>query len=129
MGPDVLRLDAGRDGQRQLQDLRRQLARQRLEQDSLRRLRLQRPREHNDYPDAQPYKGTSTNPNRDVLNLDYWQKLDQLVQYMDSKGMVADLIVTNPYREDRQFGTDTQNDRFVNYVRTATPPIRTSRGA
>ncbi len=75
------------------------------------------PVEHNVYPDAQPYTGTSTSPNRNVLNLTYWQKLDEVVQYMDSKGMVADLIVTNPYRDGRVFGTDTQNDRFVNYVR------------
>ncbi len=74
------------------------------------------PSEHNDYPDAQPYTGTSTSPNRDSLNVAYWQKLDEMVQYMDSKGLVADFIVTTPYRSGRQFGTDTQNDRFINYV-------------
>ncbi len=73
--------------------------------------------EHNDYPDAQPYAGSSTSPDRDVLNLTYWQKLDELVQYMDSKGMVADLIVTTPYLNGRTFGTDDQNDRFIDYVR------------
>jgi hypothetical protein len=68
------------------------------------------------YPDAQPYTGTKTAPNRNSLNLTYWQKLDEMVQYMDSKGMVADLIVTTPYESNRMYGTDTQNDRFVKYV-------------
>ncbi len=68
------------------------------------------------YPDFQPYTGTSTSPNRDSLNLSFWTKLDEVVQYLDSKGMVADLIVTTGYSNNRQFGTDTQNDRFINYV-------------
>ncbi len=68
------------------------------------------------YPDEQPYTGTKTNPNRDALNLAYWQKLDEIVQYMDSKGIVADLIVTNPYESNRMYGTAAQNDRFVQYV-------------
>ena len=68
------------------------------------------------YPDAQPYLGPSTSPDRDQLNIPYWRKLDEMVQYMDAKGMVADLIVTNPYWDNRQFGTDQQNDRFVRYV-------------
>ena len=68
------------------------------------------------YPDAQPYLGSSTDPERDHLNIPYWRKLDEIVQYMDAKGMVADLIITNPYWDNRQFGTDQQNDRFVRYV-------------
>ncbi len=74
------------------------------------------PGEHNDYPDAQPYTGEEYTPNRDSLNLPYWEKLDEMIQYMDSKGLVADLIVTTPYHSYRQYGTDAQNDRFVNYV-------------
>ena len=68
------------------------------------------------YPDAQPYLGSSTDPERDDLNIPYWRKRDVMVQYMDTKGMVADLIITNPYWDNRQFGTDQQNDRFVRYV-------------
>jgi len=74
-----------------------------------------RPKEEfNGYPDAQPYTGTSTDPNRDQLGIPYWRKLDEMVQYMASKGMVADLIITNPYSKNRMFGTDEQND--VKYV-------------
>ncbi len=68
------------------------------------------------YPDVQPYAGSSTSPNRNVLNIAYWQELDEVVKYIASKGMVADLILTSPYSSNRQFGTDTQNDRFLNYV-------------
>ena len=46
----------------------------------------------------------------------YWQKLDEVVQYLDSKGMVANLVLTNPYNGNRTYGTDAQNDRLVKYV-------------
>jgi len=75
--------------------------------------------EHNEYPDIQPYVDTSKahrSPDRDSLNIAYWRKLDEMVAYMSAKGMVADLIVTNPYRGNRQYGPAEQNDRFVNYV-------------
>ncbi len=68
------------------------------------------------YPDATPYAGPADSPNRDNLNLAYWEKLDEVVQYMQRKGMVADLIVTNFYPNGHMAGTDAQNDRFVRYV-------------
>ncbi len=86
------------------------------------------PTEHNDYPDKIPYAGTPASPDRDHLDLTtlsfdgltYFQKMDEMIQYMSSKGLVADLIVTTPYgvvsQNNIQFGTDTQNDRFVTYV-------------
>ncbi len=77
------------------------------------------PGEHNDYPDAEPYVDTSNghvSPDRDALNLAYWRKLDEMIQYMDAKGLVADLMITTPYRRNRQYGTRAQNDRFVRYV-------------
>ncbi len=78
------------------------------------------PGEHNDYPDRTPYGGTPASPNRDHLNIAYWQKLDDMIQYMNAKGLVADLIVTTPYgvvgQNNIQFGTNAQNDRFVRYV-------------
>ena len=72
--------------------------------------------EFNGYPDAQPYTGASTDPDRDQLNIPYWRKLDEMVQYMASRGMIADLIITNPYWKNRMYGSDEQNDRFVKYV-------------
>lgn len=68
------------------------------------------------YPDAQPYLGGSTNPDRDRLNIPYFRKLDEMVRHMGTVGMVADLIITNPYWNNRQFGTAQQNDRFVRYI-------------
>ncbi len=72
--------------------------------------------ERNDYPDVQPYNVSSGKIDRDSLNVAYWRTLDRLVQYMGSKGVVADLIVTQPYDKNRMFGTEAQNDRFVRYV-------------
>ncbi len=64
----------------------------------------------------EPYTGALNSPNRDSLDLPYWQALDAVVQYMDAHGIGADLIVTSGYNSNRQFGTDAQNDRFVSYV-------------
>lgn len=72
--------------------------------------------EFNGYPDAQPYLGASKSPDQNQLNFPYWRKLDEMVQYMASKGLVTDLIVANPYWDNREFGTDEQNDRLVKYV-------------
>lgn len=71
---------------------------------------------HHNYPDAQPYVVDKGKPNRDKLNLAYWRKLDEIVRYLDSKGLVADLLVTDAYSNNRMFGTDAQNDRYVKYV-------------
>ncbi len=90
------------------------------------------PAVHHGYADVQPYTGSTTSPNRDELNFaslgtdssNYWQKLDEIVQYLETRGMVAELIFASPYqgnsqdpgKGNRQFGTNTQNDRFFKYV-------------
>ncbi len=77
------------------------------------------------YADVEPYVDTSGNhlsPDRDQLNFStyngstYWQKLDQVVQYLGSKGMVAELVIFDNNNNNRAYGTSSQNDRFVNYV-------------
>jgi hypothetical protein len=66
------------------------------------------------YADSQPFTGTSTAPDHDSLNLAHWQKLDQIIQYLDSKGMVADVIV---YADAaRIFGSQAQDDRYTRYA-------------
>ena len=60
--------------------------------------------------------GRPTEPGRDRLNIAYLRKLDEMVQYMSSKGVLAELILTNPYFANREFGTAEQNDRFLRYL-------------
>ena len=71
------------------------------------------------YPYTAPYNlndNKSTTPDRNSLNLAYWQKLDEVVEYIESKGMIADLSITNPYNANCMYGTDAQNDRFAKYA-------------
>jgi hypothetical protein len=72
--------------------------------------------EYSKYPDAAPYLGDSRKLDRDRLNIAYFRKLDEIVRKLGEMGMVADLIVTNPYWGNRQFGAPQQNDRFVRYI-------------
>ncbi len=71
------------------------------------------------YAYSAPYallNNNSQTPDRDQLNLAYWQKLDDVVKYIDSKGMVAELILVNPYNANNVFGSDTQNQRLLDYA-------------
>ena len=72
------------------------------------------PSVYNPYPDSQPFMGSSTAPNHDVLNLAHWHRLDQIIQYLDSKGMVADIIVFAD--ASRIFGTSIQDARYTRYA-------------
>jgi hypothetical protein len=74
--------------------------------------------EDTSYPQVIPYAGTPASPNRDQLNIPFWQNLDTYVRYLDSKGMVADLIVFDCYQQygANQFGTSTQDNRFLLYA-------------
>jgi hypothetical protein len=68
----------------------------------------------NPYPDSQPFMGRSTAPNHDLLNLTHWQRLDEIIQYLASKDLVADLIIFPD--ASRAFGTQAQDDRYTRYV-------------
>ncbi len=69
------------------------------------------------YPYVTVYTASnSQQPNRDQLNLAYWQKLDQIIDYIHSKGLVADLMIVNPYNDNNVFGTGAQNDRLIKYT-------------
>ncbi|MCB0205051.1 MAG: DUF5060 domain-containing protein, partial [Anaerolineae bacterium] len=66
---------------------------------------------------AQPFPVTPpfTDRPNDVLDISYWQKLDEVVEYIADAGMVTDLVL---YGADEltAYGTDEQNQRFVEYV-------------
>ncbi len=68
------------------------------------------------YPDVVPYAGTAANPDRNSLNFAYLQKLDQVVQYLDSKGVTADLILLSTYANSTMPGTQAQDERFAKYI-------------
>ena len=74
------------------------------------------PQQDRGYPDAQPFTGDASTPDHDSLNIDYWRKLDEVVKYLDDRGMVADLILSQPYDLNRAYGTDAQNDRYIRYI-------------
>ncbi|MGI8783307.1 MAG: DUF5060 domain-containing protein [Acidobacteriota bacterium] len=76
------------------------------------------PVEATTYPEVTPYGGTNSTPNRDQLNIPFWQKLDEYVKYLESKGVVADLILFNTYVKwgAKHWGTQTQDERFLRYV-------------
>jgi hypothetical protein len=61
------------------------------------------------YPDAQPFIG-----DHDSLNFPYWQRLDKVVQYLGSQGMLADLILFTD--SSRTFGTLAQDQRYLRYI-------------
>jgi hypothetical protein len=68
------------------------------------------------YPQVIPYGGTYSSQNRDQLNISYWQGLDEYVKYVESKGMIADLIVFNPYGNNIMWGTQEQDERYLRYI-------------
>ena len=61
------------------------------------------------HPYAEPFT-----TDHDHINLAYWQKLDEVISYIQSQGMIADLIL---FADDAAiWGTSTQNDRYVQYA-------------
>ena len=68
------------------------------------------------YSQVVPFGGAFSNLNRDQLNIAYWQGLDEYVRYVESKGLVADLILFNPYGENVMWGTQDQDERYLRYI-------------
>jgi len=63
------------------------------------------------YPDSEPF----SDQEHDRLNLSHWQKLDQVINYLDTKGIIADLIIFAD--SERQYtGTWEKEARYVRYV-------------
>jgi Protein of unknown function (DUF4038)/Domain of unknown function (DUF5060)/Putative collagen-binding domain of a collagenase len=58
---------------------------------------------------SSPFLANHNNP-----DLTHWQKLDEVVNYLNQKPMVADVILFNDHPE--AFGTTTQDQRYVRYA-------------
>lgn len=54
------------------------------------------------------------NDDHDRLNPAHWQKLDEVVRYMGSKGIIADLIIF--WNSKELYGTEDQDHRYLRYV-------------
>jgi hypothetical protein len=67
-------------------------------------------------PEVHPFLGTGRKVDHDRPNLPYWRKLDEYVNYLASKRMVADLILFNPYGPASAHGTVAQDERFARYL-------------
>lgn len=64
---------------------------------------------HYGHPYAQPFT-----TDHDHIDVGYWQKMDQVISYFDSQGMVADLVL---FADDPiMWGTSAQNDRYLRYA-------------
>lgn len=64
------------------------------------------------YPRSSPFGS-----NHDILNIDYWRKLDEVVRYMQAQGVVAELIMfVNDSTNQYMFGTRAQDERYVRYI-------------
>ncbi len=64
----------------------------------------------NPYTETSPFAG-----NHDTLNLPHWQKIDQIVEYMASQGVAAEIIPLPDSAGDAT-GTQVQDERYIRYV-------------
>ncbi len=64
----------------------------------------------NGYPNSQPF----ANGDHSQLYLAHWQKLDEVVQYLGSRGMIAELILFTD--TGGAFGAPAEDDRYLRYV-------------
>lgn len=69
------------------------------------------------YSDSQPFLITGNNPlqvNHDVLDLTHWRRAEEVIQYLYSQGMYADIILLSD--SGHTYGTLAQDQRFVRYA-------------
>jgi hypothetical protein len=62
------------------------------------------------YPCVRPFMDN----NHDVLNVPYWQKLDEIVQYLEERGILGDLVIFTDTAS--AFGTEAQDERYLRYA-------------
>lgn len=67
------------------------------------------------YPQVYPVKGTTDSLDHKHLNLPLWRKLDEVIEYSNSKGMVVDLM---PFGFDRMSysGDSLLDQHYLRYV-------------
>ena len=71
-----------------------------------------------------PEGGESMYPSADVPNLAFFQKLDERVRYLNSKGITADLILAAVGAAlNRMFPNWDQRRRFVRYLVARYAPL------
>ncbi|MEM1071109.1 MAG: DUF4038 domain-containing protein, partial [Planctomycetota bacterium] len=68
-------------------------------------------------PSVFPFKGTNQSPNHRVLNIEYFQRLDRVLDYLDEKGIVSHLMiyVWNKRVSWPEANSDADN-RYFDYV-------------
>lgn len=68
-------------------------------------------------PRVFPFDGNNSSPKHDRLNIEYFQRLDRVIEYLDSKGIVAHLMiyVWNKNVNWPEANSDA-DDRYFDYV-------------
>jgi Domain of unknown function (DUF5060)/Protein of unknown function (DUF4038)/Putative collagen-binding domain of a collagenase len=68
--------------------------------------------------DTQPYKQVNNVMNKDQLNIPHWQALDRIVQYLNDRNIVAEIVIfrdPNTGTGEAIMGTPTQDCRYLRY--------------
>ncbi|TWT68789.1 DUF5060 domain-containing protein [Crateriforma conspicua] len=68
-------------------------------------------------PDVYPFGGHNENPDHSRLNIEYFQRLDRVIDYLDQKGIVAHLMIYVWNKNVNWPEADSQADnRYFDYV-------------
>lgn len=68
-------------------------------------------------PSVYPFQGTNEEPNHDRLNIEFFQRLDRVIEYLDQQGIVAHLMIYVWNKEVNwpEANSDADN-RYFDYV-------------